>query len=101
MAVTEANTSKELNASATDAEQGTTVDSLASSLANVEIQEDKSSDEKVEQLTRERHVYSPSQLLRLAKSPLVKPPDGMPPLKDWFGYVLTALNALHLLHVYG
>ncbi|KAF8269371.1 hypothetical protein EI94DRAFT_1778339 [Lactarius quietus] len=29
--------------------------------------------------------YSQSQILWLYKSPLVSPPNGMPPLKDWFG----------------
>ncbi len=30
--------------------------------------------------------YTQSQILWLYKSPLVSPPNGMPPLKDWFGY---------------
>ncbi|KAH9025867.1 hypothetical protein EDB85DRAFT_2177740 [Lactarius pseudohatsudake] len=29
--------------------------------------------------------YTQSQILWLSKSPLVSPPNGMPPLKDWFG----------------
>ncbi|EGO28321.1 hypothetical protein SERLADRAFT_458713 [Serpula lacrymans var. lacrymans S7.9] len=32
-------------------------------------------------------VYSPRQILLLYASPLVKPPIGIPALKDWFGYV--------------
>lgn len=29
--------------------------------------------------------YTLHDLLHLQKSPLIAPPDGMPPLKDWFG----------------
>lgn len=32
-------------------------------------------------------IYPRPQMLKLSKSPLVKPPDGMPALKDWFGCV--------------
>src|SRR6266404_4628257 len=35
--------------------------------------------------------YSQSQILCLYKSPLVSPPNGMPPLKDWFGYASSLL----------
>lgn len=35
-------------------------------------------------------VYSRKQILYLSKSPLVKPPDGMPSFKSWFGSVATA-----------
>ena len=31
-------------------------------------------------------VYTRAQLLYLHQSPLVKPPEGMPAFKDWFGY---------------
>jgi hypothetical protein len=33
--------------------------------------------------------YTQSQILWLYKSPLVSTPNGMPPLKDWFGYVCS------------
>ena len=39
------------------------------------------------QSTRPLHVYKRPELLYLSKSPLVKSPDGLPPLKEWFGYV--------------
>ncbi len=29
--------------------------------------------------------YDPEELLRLAKSPLVKKPDGLPPIEEWMG----------------
>lgn len=35
-------------------------------------------------------IYTRPSMLKLYKSPLVKPPDDMPALKDWFGYVLAA-----------
>ena len=100
MATTEAHVSNEPNAAAINHQQSTAVDTLADSLANVEIQEDKSFDEKVEQSPRELRVYTHPQLLWLSKSPLVKPPDGMPPLKDWFGYVLTTSATQHALHIH-
>ena len=85
MAATAVQPSASQNAAATKSQQGSAVDSLANALANVEIQEDEHSEEKVEQSPRELHIYSNPQLLLLSKSPLVKAPDGMPPLKDWFG----------------
>ena len=39
-----------------------------------------------EQPGRRLVVYPRPHMLRLSKSPLVKPPEGMPSLKDWFGY---------------
>ena len=39
--------------------------------------------------------YTLHDLLRLQKSPLIAPPDGMPALKDWFGCALTFI--LHLI----
>ena len=39
------------------------------------------------QPTRTLVIYPRSHALKLYKSPLVKPPNGMPALKDWFGYV--------------
>lgn len=38
------------------------------------------------QPTRRLVIYPRPQILRLSKSPLVKPPVNMPALKDWFGY---------------
>jgi len=39
--------------------------------------------------------YTLHDLLRLQKSPLIAPPDGMPPLKDWFG--CARILILHLI----
>ena len=39
--------------------------------------------------TRPRVIYSRADLLTLSKSPLVKPPDAMPSLKDWYGCVCS------------
>ena len=36
--------------------------------------------------------YSQSQILCLYKSPLVSPPNGMPSLKDWFGYASSFMH---------
>ena len=37
-------------------------------------------------------TYSQSQILWLYKSPLVSPPNGMPSLKDWFGYASSFMH---------
>ena len=86
MASTETDVPKELDAATSDAPQET-VDSLADSLANVDIQQDNT-EEKDDRPPRDLHVYSHFQLLWLSKSPLVSPPDSMPALKDWFGCVV-------------
>jgi len=39
--------------------------------------------------------YTLHDLLRLQKSSLIAPPDGMPPLKDWFG--CAHIFILHLI----
>ena len=39
--------------------------------------------------------YTLHDLLRLQKSPFIAPPDGMPSLKDWFGY--ARILDLHLI----
>ncbi|GJE86043.1 hypothetical protein PsYK624_021230 [Phanerochaete sordida] len=83
MAATEVDTSKEHNHAVPGAPSGP-VDTLADSLANANIQDDKSH-EKANHPPREPHVYTRAQLLWISKSPLVKPPEGMPALKDWFG----------------
>jgi hypothetical protein len=40
--------------------------------------------------------YSRRELLFLSKSPLVKPPPRLPPLKDWFGPVIHTPTILIL-----
>ena len=36
-------------------------------------------------------LYTQAQILFLYKSPLVSPPQGMPLLKDWFGYAIPSI----------
>jgi zinc finger CCCH domain-containing protein 13 len=43
------------------------------------------------------YIYSIRQCLYLSKSPLVKAPDGMPLLKDWFGYASVSCNLFRTL----
>lgn len=86
MAATVVDGSKGSSAAAAGAPPAAPVDALADSLANVDIQD--RSDKKPEHPPRELHVYTHAQLLWISESPLVKPPDGMPALKDWFGYAL-------------
>ena len=42
-------------------------------------------------------VYTRSQVLYLRDSPLVKPPEGMPSLKDWYGYVCLSCQGLPII----
>lgn len=70
--------------------QNIIVENLASAVANVGLQDttppalplDKTHDDP----QRPMIVYTRAQLLYLHNSPLVKPPEGMPAFKDWFGY---------------
>jgi hypothetical protein len=64
------------------------VDSMSKFILANDHQEtrDTPDNKNTEQPTRRLAVYKRPQMLRLSKSPLVKPPEGMPPLKDWFGY---------------
>ena len=41
--------------------------------------------------------YSRRELLWLSRSPLVKVPDAMPTLKDWFGLVIHLFISLYIL----
>lgn len=91
MATTE-KSPKEPRKTSEDQNEQSTVDKLGEALAKTELQEDDSSLATTEQVAaqsaRPLHVYKRPELLFLSKSPLVKPPDGLPPLKEWFGYVL-------------
>lgn len=58
---------------------------LSDSLASVTLEDNAGDDAPGETTPRLLHVYTRPQLLYLAKSPLVRVPDNMPPLKDWFG----------------
>jgi hypothetical protein len=40
-----------------------------------------------EAISRPLTIYTRAQILFLHESPLVKPPSGMPPLREWFGCV--------------
>ncbi|GBE78384.1 hypothetical protein SCP_0112690 [Sparassis crispa] len=66
--------------------QSLVVDDLVEGVAGVVLQDPQpDTDDKIDTPPRPLRVYTRSQVLYLHKSPLVKPPDGMPPLKDWFG----------------
>ncbi|KAG0709037.1 hypothetical protein DFH29DRAFT_890248 [Suillus ampliporus] len=73
------------------------VDNLSNALSKVSLRPDHTSSKSPESVTdslakdkNDTHsrpfvMYSRPHLLLLHKSPLVCPPAGMPPLKDWFG----------------
>lgn len=62
------------------------------SLENPHNDDPPSEDVAAQPRSRVPLVYTRSQALQLYKSPLVQAPDGMPQLKDWFGYVITKEN---------
>ena len=66
-------------------------DKVADAMEKVSIQDEQHTHESLSggppQPVRPFITYSRPQCLALHKSPLVRLPDGMPPLKDWFGYV--------------
>ncbi len=43
--------------------------------------------------------YTHAQILFLYKSPLVSPPQGMPLLKDWFGYAISYVSFSSPTHI--
>ena len=45
---------------------------------------------------RLRIIYNRRQLVHLSQSQLVKPPDGMPSFKAWFGYVSAPHSSVRL-----
>ncbi|KAH8120141.1 hypothetical protein DFH11DRAFT_1558531 [Phellopilus nigrolimitatus] len=66
------------------------VDALVDELEKADIEssseaEDTQSNEADSTPSRPRIVYTRRQLLYLSQSPLVRPPDGMPTFKSWFG----------------
>ncbi|KDQ63788.1 hypothetical protein JAAARDRAFT_29835 [Jaapia argillacea MUCL 33604] len=73
--------------------EGNTIDSLVNSVTKVSVKDDNDdSDESSHSSEGDSSVapkppivYTRSELLLLHKSPLVKEPDGMPALRDWFG----------------
>lgn len=64
-------------------------DKVADAMEKVSIQDEQHTHESLSggppQPVRPFITYSRVQCLALHKSPLVRLPDGMPPLKDWFG----------------
>lgn len=83
-------------------------DKLATELEKVDL--DNSEEQGKDQATnshkaqdttsRRLIIYTRKHLLHLSKSPLVKPPDGMPGFKSWFGSVATSLVWEYLLTWY-
>ena len=71
--------------------QDAPLNDLIEGVAHASVQDGDSGDtssSKSERVSPKRlRVYTRSQALYLRDSPLVKPPEGMPSLKDWFGYV--------------
>lgn len=65
--------------------------SIVDAMEKAQLQAPQSSEETLPDPSRPFILYTRSQALLLSKSPLVKPPDGMPALKEWFGYVMTFL----------
>lgn len=65
--------------------------SIVDAMEKLQLQAPPSSEETLPDPSRPFILYTRSQALQLSKSPLVKPPDGMPALKEWFGYVMTFL----------
>lgn len=69
------------------------INDLVDSMSKINIADDISETDKPLDNKNDEHpartllIYSRPQMLKLCKSPLVKPPDGMPALKDWFGCV--------------
>lgn len=71
--------------------QDAAVNNLIEGVARVSVQDGDSGDtstSKSERVSSQLlRVYTRSQVLYLRDSPLVKPPEGMPSMKEWFGYV--------------
>ncbi|KAI0936239.1 hypothetical protein AcV5_004428 [Taiwanofungus camphoratus] len=88
MAALDSDTSKEDEKSLTPT-QDATVGNLVEAVAKVALQDSSATDNLdnkiIDAPARPLKIYSRSQVLHLYQSPLVKVPDGMPPLKDWFG----------------
>lgn len=88
---TMSNTTRKAHQTILESHEQDSVDKLEEALAKTDLQEDSesssSSEEKDMQPPRPLHIYTRPQLLHLSKSPLAYVPDGMPPLKEWFGYV--------------
>ncbi|KAI0793417.1 hypothetical protein C8Q75DRAFT_750127 [Abortiporus biennis] len=64
------------------------LENITESLEKITLQHEDSSVDvvvKTDEPPRPPYVYSRAEILYLSKSPLVKAPDGMPPLKYWFG----------------
>lgn len=70
-------------------ENGVT-DDLVGAMSQVNLDHEQNADttldnEPTHTPPRALHIYTRSDMLKICQSPLVKPPEGMPALKDWFG----------------
>lgn len=70
-------------------ENGTTND-LVGAMSQVNLDHEQNTDipfdhEAIKPPPRPLYIYSRDDMLKICQSPLVKPPEGMPALKDWFG----------------
>ena len=90
MATADSPSQNTLNVSSVSSENGPAAD-ISASLEKVSIQRQEedptrsTNSENHDSPRRRLHVYRRPQVLFLSKSPLVKTPEGMPALKDWFG----------------
>ncbi|KAI1797792.1 hypothetical protein LXA43DRAFT_266656 [Ganoderma leucocontextum] len=75
------------NAETTNPLPASAVEDVVGAIAKVSLQVEVVEDvnEKTAETARPLNVYTRHELLHLSKSPLVNPPDDMPPFKDWFG----------------
>lgn len=73
------------------------IDNMTDTLSKVQMDDendDPFTSKSPNHTPRKLVIYPRPHLLMLHKSPLVKPPEDMPALKDWFGYVLR-----HMSHI--
>jgi hypothetical protein len=98
---TEPNTSSiaysSVMATAIDTTIKDSIDVLLESASNIAIEEldnlegPSACPDTTTPVSRPLIVYTRLQLVRLHESPLVQPPPSMPPLREWYGYVLFSL----------
>ena len=66
------------------------MDSVVEAVAKASLQDEVATDidqKNTDLPPRPLRVYARHDMIHLSKSPLVCLPEGMPALKDWFGYV--------------
>lgn len=77
--------------------KNTTIDNLTDTLSKVQMDDengDPLNNKSPNHPPRKLVIYPRLHLLTLYKSPLVKLPEDMPPLKDWFGCVLHHISRI-------